>query len=675
MVDRVEQIIIPNGRIEVDRGSGAITAVRLTDPNIEFVSRPDGRGLVRLAAPLPEFGAHYVETGVHGRPIVERQGDGLRLSYPELASPSGTIPVSVEITLTPASEGLVLRARVHNGWTETIPQLVFPQIFGLGAIAGPEDTRLQFGRGRLYPFKELTLPPDSARYLDLGLYRYYSYGFSPFNMKWLDYGDSHGGLTLFSRDTRYTQQGLLADRPDRAEEWLDLRWVHYPFIEPGETWESGEFVLMLHPGDWYAGARTYQEFAANAYPYRAPRRLREALGVRSIWLSFWNAPPMYRFADLPDLAAELDDLGLAEMVVWGWQTHFGYPMRVDTRLGTEAELSNAMHRSQERGVPISLFTTHHLVADGPDTDASWLHLNAAGQRAFGNWTYNRDFLPRFGPLYSATHSCLQASALSRRWRSAGLDNYRRLLALGATSICFDQFFPWNDLNYSAKRDGRPNAEGEKLLEFGERARELIHAFNPAGTFSGEGIADASVPIMDYTWEWHDSGDLATAGPFRYVFPHFRLNANINEHPRGALVAFVEGALLNVMPGGMERRLGDCPALVSTLRKLARLRRRLLPYFTEGQFHFQEGLVTSGCVARLYSHQDRILVLATNPSDEPAEIAIEVDPANLHVTRQPEQLRVYDLDGIELTKVSCPPGLVRYVTTLEPDGLRILEITP
>ncbi len=81
------------------------------------------------------------------------------------------------------------------------------------------------------------------------------------------------------------------------------------------------------------------------------------------------------------------------------------------------------------------------------------------------------------------------------------------------------------------------------------------------------------------------------------------------------------------------------------------------------------------MARLYSHQDRILVLVINPSDEPAEIAIKVDPADLHVARRPEQLSVYNLDGTELEKVSCPPGPVRYVTTLEPDGLRILEIAP
>ena len=105
-----------------------------------------------------------------------------------------------------------------------------------------------------------------------------------------------------------------------------------------------------------------------------------------------------------------------------------------------------------------------------------------------------------------------ASALSPGWREAGLENYRRLLALGATSICFDQFFPWNEPNLNPERDGRPGDEGEKLLEFGERARELILAEHADGTFSGEGVADASVPVLDYP----GSGVTGMISPIRAV---------------------------------------------------------------------------------------------------------------------------------------------------------------
>ena len=333
-----EWLEVSTGRVGIDQGTGAIVGLELTEPEVGFVRQPGKRGLLRLAAPLPGYAAHYVEVGTHGEAEVERRGAGLRLRYSSLATTEGPIPVAVEIELRPTDGGLVLRASVENGWSETIPQIVFPQLFGLGAVGEAEETRLQLGRGRLHPFRDLTLPADSAHFLDLGLYKYYGYGFSAFNMKWLDYGGADGGFSLFARDPRYDLQGLLVDRPDRVDEVVDLRWLHYPYVEPGETWECAEFVLLPHPGEWYAGARAYQEFAAQAFPYRAPERVREALGFRSIWLSYWDAPPMYRFDDLPELAAEMEGLDLAEMCVWDWQTQFGYPMEVDTRLGSAAEL-------------------------------------------------------------------------------------------------------------------------------------------------------------------------------------------------------------------------------------------------------------------------------------------------------------------------------------------------
>ena len=63
-----------------------------------------------------------------------------------------------------------------------------------------------------------------------------------------------------------------------------------------------------------------------------------------------------------------------------------------------------------------------------------------------------------------------------------------------------------------------------------------------------------------------------------------------------------------------------------LRQLHPLWQRFLPFFTEGQYRYLEGLTVEGGSARLFTDGDDILVIATNPSDEPADITVEVDPA-------------------------------------------------
>ncbi|TDE11188.1 DUF6259 domain-containing protein [Jiangella asiatica] len=667
-------IDIPAGRIGVDPESGAVAMVRLTEPKTHFVRSSTGRGLLRLAVPLPDYPSHFIETGIHGRPEVEHDDGTLQLTYRELASKHHRAALHVEITFTPADDGLVLRARVHNAGSERVPQVLFPRLLGLEPIGGTSRARLQLGRRRILPFQELRMRPDDAWWLDRGLQTYVPYGAIDFAMKWLDYGDSSRGLTLYSRDPRYTTQGLVVARPDRGVDRVDIHWAHYPFIEPGTTWDSGDYVLLVHPGDWYAGARAYRSFAAARYPYRAPRRIQEALGIRSVWPAVRNAPPTFPIDELPEYAAEIadPDLGLAELCVWHWWVRNGYPIVLDPRLGTEDDLRNALRRCREAGVPVSLFVSHHLVRNGPETDAEWLHLDATGQAVTSDWTYGPGFLPVFPVAFLGTHTMTRGSALSSGWRETGLQAYRRLLDLGATSICFDQFSAWPEPNLNPTADGRPDEEGERLLAFGNRARALIRTASPGGTFSGEHVTDVKVPVLDYSWEWCSAHQLADAAPFRYVFPQFRLNANVNEHSRGALLAFMEGALLNVMPGSMHsRRLADCPELLAVLRKLARLRRRFLRYFTAGQFRFLEGLRAHACAARLYTHGDDVLVITANPTDRPVEAAIEVDPTVWGRSSRPTIATVYDLDSRVVDATPVEPGTTVRMS-LTADDLRVVE---
>jgi hypothetical protein len=154
---------VPPGRAGVD-GAGALAALRLHDPRTDFVAAPSGAGLLRLALPLPDHFSHYAEAGTHGAPDITAADGGLHLTYPGLATSEGPVAVRIEIELAPDSEteGIRLRARVHNGTPDVIPQVVFPQLLGLRAVDGVDGTRLQLGRGQLRPLRDITMRPDDA---------------------------------------------------------------------------------------------------------------------------------------------------------------------------------------------------------------------------------------------------------------------------------------------------------------------------------------------------------------------------------------------------------------------------------------------------------------------------------------------------------------------------------
>lgn len=663
---------VRGGSVAIDRATGSLVRATATE-SVEFAGGTSGRGLVRIAAPLPDYPSHYVEMGTHGAPAIKERDGGLTLVHECLTTQYADLAIRVEVDIDARPEGLVLRARIDNNTDLRLPQVAFPQLLGLLPVGGIEDTRVRMSRGTIHPLRDLTMSPDDATFLDIPLQRYYGYGAFENSMKWLDFGATEsGGLTMYGRDPRYAAQGLLVERPGREAETTDLRWIHMPLIEPGESWESGDFVVLLHRGDWHAGARAFAEFARRTYRYDAPQHIREALAIRSMWAAVRNADKpeggLDRMVQIAEEVAD-PDLSVAELVVWHWWRKNGLPLILDPRLGTEDDLKAAIARCRELGVPVSLFVSHHLLRDTDETPPEWRHLNAAQQPVQDDWTYGRDFLPRWRVPFMGTHAMMRGSALAAGWREAALAAYEHLLGLGATSICFDQFWSWFEPNFSQHRDARPDAEGDRLLEFGRQAHALIRQRNPRGTFSGEMPSEMKVPVLDYTWEWRNAEELDDDAPFRVVFPEVRLNGNVNEHPRGALYGFAEGGLINIMPGNMHSYLlADCPDLRRTLVDLAALRKRFLKYFTEGEFRHTEGVYAENCLARAYTHQNDVLLIVVNPTGEAVKASVSVDPAVWGGETLPKTATLTSQRGDNLTVGGTEPLEI----ALSPDTLAVLE---
>ena len=266
----LERLDIRGGRLGVNLGSGAVQSAVRADEGLDLVADSGHGGLLRLALPLDGYGSHYLETGTHGDPAVERLPDGLRLVFPRLASDHVSVPVRVELELRSAPEGLVVSARVHNGSDLPIPQVAFPQLLGLAglpgdeaarvglrasaagqppriAVTGSDETRLRLSRGTVWPLRQLSMRPDDASFLETPLQRYYGYGAFEFSMKWLDYGDSHGGLHAVLAGPPVCRPGpARRTAGPGSRDDVNLRWLHFPTIAPGESWESGDFVSLLH---------------------------------------------------------------------------------------------------------------------------------------------------------------------------------------------------------------------------------------------------------------------------------------------------------------------------------------------------------------------------------------------------------------------------------------------
>jgi hypothetical protein len=71
------------GRVLVDRASGGLVRATAAEAR-QFLAGTGGRGLVRIAAPLPDYPSHYVELGTHGAPAIRERAGGLTLVHERL---------------------------------------------------------------------------------------------------------------------------------------------------------------------------------------------------------------------------------------------------------------------------------------------------------------------------------------------------------------------------------------------------------------------------------------------------------------------------------------------------------------------------------------------------------------------------------------------------------------
>jgi hypothetical protein len=349
--------------------------------------------------------------------------------------------------------------------------------------------------------------------------------------------------------------------------------IHDVEIKPGAKWSSGEFWLTPHRNGWAKGIEPFREYVRKNVKRRwpVPKHVRDGLGYRSVWMCK-NQPndprdAVWRFADLPKLAAEAKDHGLTEMVLWSWHRPFVLPFPPPfPHLGTEQELLDAAMECRKLGVNLTLFVSV-LQADKTTAPNYGLTVTPGS----GNWTYHPEMVPRFTPPYASNLACVAVPTNNPKWQEDVASSCKRLIDLGLASICWDQYIISPE---------RPN-----IQTLTSRVRAMAKQKDPESTFSAEVLwtMETDGNYLDYTWNW---GSYRNVQPLTSVLPAPRVNVNINGSPEVVKLCFADNLYMNVWPRKADSINGsdliaNRPELSAALKQCATLRARFLRYFTEG----------------------------------------------------------------------------------------------
>ena len=656
-------------RISLDAQSGSILRLEYDGPGALLEAEPSEAGIVDLAYPLPNFEPLRLASRFSHDVKIARAEGGLVLSWDALGTSrpfavAGKVSAEVRLTSTPDGQSIVMSCQVRNQSERAVRQVIFPDLAGLVPTDGIDHTYFKTGGFGSAPFRELQLADGDEFYAQSNAFREYTSGgmFDPMWMRWMDLGGLKGGLSLFPRRWGWDPKVTVLLHLSPTTHKLRLMCLHPVEVKPGETWESGEFVLTPHRSGWAKGIEPYREWvrAHLKREYPVPEHIRRGLGYRTLWMC-QNQPHdpadvVWRFGDLPRLAQEAKEHGLTEMVLWAWCPGFALPLPGPfPHLGTEAEFAAAIKECRRIGVNVAPFISvlQANKATGPRYGLSVPET--------GGWTYHTELIPRFNPPYAGAYACAQVATNNQLWQDDIVASVQHLIDLGVTSLSWDQYLAV---------PGEPN-----IHTLTSRIRALAKPRDPESTFSGEELYNLELDAgyLDYTWNW---GGYRDCQAFTSVFRAPRANVNVNTSVWTVKRAFADNLFLNVWPsrpGSVNGSdlIANHADLSRALKQCAKLRAQFLTYFTEGTF-IGYCLLTEtspGATVCGYVLPDRALALVVNEGGErPVTLRCDVG-AWVPTPSGRFEVRSYDNDGALLATTQAGTGPVELTTK----ALQNLEI--
>lgn len=644
---KVVTVRLNNLEIGIDSNTGSIVSLSSLYTGSILRATPDSSGLLDLAYPVESFTAMRLASRFSKAQItqpssgeVDIKWEGLGASRPNLKIPSGKVAAQVIIKAANDGRSIILSCHIENRSGASVPQELFPDLWGLQPLAGVKTTRLRLARGVVHPFDGPVTPVDATPeyYRGIGWKVYPAGGYYVANaLRWLDFGGFDGGLSVFQRKWGTDDRpDVLTRRTERNPDSLRLVWEHKQQIKPGQSWDSGEFWLTPHPGGWAKGIEVYRNYVNHVNPPRdLPAHIRDDIGFQTIWMiqtaEVDPAKAAFRFADLPQVARDARLYGIHEIVPWGWCVYSTLPIVPRSELGATSDLLQGVEQSRALGVNIAPFISVAIVRNR-------YAARYGAKPGTSDWTYHPELIPMFQPYYTKFWDGAAVDTNNKIWEQDVVAALRDWIDKGLASFTWDVF-------EEHSQDGQKPG----LLTTIDTVRKIARAKYPHSTFAGESVVNLEwdSQVLDYTWNWVDYED---AAPITNVLRTPRLNCNVEASPMVVKKCFTDDLFLNVMPRKPDQPNGTAlisekPALAAALSAVVKLRKEFLPYFIHGTFigdSVSDRLPTG--FVRGYQLKDRLLVIALNDTSEPNTLSVRSNLAHWLPRAGNYEIKSYDDAG-------------------------------
>ncbi len=558
-------------RLAIDPDTGAITSFFVKPLDCEMIGEPRLAANFRINLPLENDQGHYVDGMRQKAAAIDKTDTGVTVKFTDMTSGRGSFGIDLQYTVKLVGDEVLFHSRLTNRERGPVAEFWFPRLGGwtrfgpdrMARVAVPGYHGCGHGAALFQQFPGgQGLGAEAAEWsVD------YPGMVMPFlSMKangqnkalYLGYHDETYRLSTWHAYLMPTASGDPADAfltPQQAKgEPVGLVFSHvrYPFNKDGETFDSGDFIIRLHDGDWHQAAQYYRKWFTSHWPID---KSKSWLRKQSAWFTSIIYQPEDRIvADFPTYGrwtADAQAFGINTFELIGWHhggLERGYPDYVpEERLGGPAAFKKLIDDIHDRKGRVLAFVNYNIldsaIEDYKTTYRPWTHQDAYGSSP--NWMAwgESTLLARKG-LSVRRH--LLSSVIPPLEKLLG-EHFVNLAEAGADGLQIDKLCVSTGLDFNPLNTRKPDeALNQGLVDAIERLYAKCRAINPDFCLAGEALQDRLMPYIDV---YYRAAGGFTISPLRYAFPEWTACQHIGA-PRdfnGVNSAVMLGAVICVEP--------------------------------------------------------------------------------------------------------------------------------
>jgi len=546
-----EEFETPHFTLRLDSFTGNLTGITWRNPKLEIIQEPRLGENFRLLFPRPGYEANYFLSSQQRVSRMEDRPDGVTCHYDSLRNAREEINVKVRYEINSVDKRLEFAIAVENPTDLPLAEVLFGIVGGQLGLSNRQNT------DSLIPGWNTNLAAKMFRDFRAGGYgggnlgiRCEAAGFTypgAMQMGWMELFDRKANLGLYyaNHDIEPRQSALYfelrpfvksavvaednwptpADVPAGEPIGLTMGWLKFPYLKRG-TFDSGPVALQVHQGDWHEGSGLYRKwFDQHFQVKRPPTWLRKEMAWQSIIISNCEDVIVWKFKDLPKLAADAKKYGVTTFEILGWDIggiDRGYPQyRPEPRLGTHEEFRQALAEIKQLGVHPVIFANQDMADTATPIFKDKLHRYVV----MGRWAPDN---PAFGwgegtisaRLGLARSNMTLISPAHPEVRNLHLDQFVELVRDGAEAFQLDKTGGGGMLDFNPSLPTSPDRSMvEGILVMLRETLAKAHEVNPSFALASETCWDRTFQFVDVSYVRMNDIDMPSPA-LRYTFPEW-----------------------------------------------------------------------------------------------------------------------------------------------------------